>query len=79
MRQDVDVVQDPDFTTCKVFTAQCVFLKKIGMAKVTHKPPISSEDMAKLYQCFVVSLQNSEIFTKKSFFSVLPTEKVILL
>ena len=31
----------------KVFTAQCVQLKKDGQAKVQHKPPILDDDLKK--------------------------------
>ena len=46
----INIIKDQEsFTTNEVFKAQSVFLKKEGLGKSTHKPPIIEEDMLKLY------------------------------
>ena len=44
--QEIDIIDDPAFTRSEnVFRAQCVQLKKMGLAKVEHKPPITPTDI----------------------------------
>lgn len=44
----IDIINDVEFNEAnKVFTAQCVQLKKDGQAKVQHKPPILDDDLKK--------------------------------
>ena len=46
-----DIINDSEFTDAnKVFGAKCVDLKRQGLAKVEHKPPICEEDLKKLYE-----------------------------
>ena len=57
IRSDVDTIDDPEFLGCNVaFKAQCVKLKKLGLAMVEHKPPICPEDMKKLYASIGIKL-----------------------
>ena len=61
-----DIVNDSEFaTSCEVFSAVVVSLKKQGKAATQHKQPLSSDDFNKLYTSNAVStcdpkgLQNS--------------------
>ena len=46
----IDIMNDAEFNEAnKVFTAQCVELKKDGQDKL-HKPPILDDDLIKLYK-----------------------------
>ena len=50
-RPEVDIIAGPDFEEANlVFKAQVVELKRLGKAKVDHKPSIHHEDLSKLYQ-----------------------------
>ena len=50
IRKDVNILDSSDFKgSNEIFRAQCVHLKKEGLAKVNHKKPLSPEDMRKLY------------------------------
>ena len=59
------------FATKEVLKAQCVFLKKEGLGKSTHKPPIMEEDMQKLYQSNVFNINTPKGLQKKVFFEVM--------
>ena len=60
-----DIINDPAFAEAnKVFGAKCVELKRQGLAKVEHTPPICEEDLKKLYE--------SDVFKKFQFDSVFP-------
>ena len=49
-RPEMDIMSSPEFQESNtVFKAQTVQLKREGKAKVQHKPPISEEDLCKLY------------------------------
>ena len=44
----IEIINDVEFNEAnKVFTAQCVQLKKDGQAKVQHKPLILDDDLKK--------------------------------
>ena len=63
MRKDVNIIEFVEFKTSnEILRAQCVYLKKEGLAKVNHKKPISVEDMKKLYSSNVFSLENPKTF-----------------
>ena len=63
---------DVFFTSCnEIFNAQCVFLKKEGLAKVMHKQPISPLDMTKLYQSAIFDCKTPKSLRPKVFFNVL--------
>ena len=72
IRSDINIIDSLDFETSnEIFRAQCVHLKKEGFGKVKHKQPITSEDIRKLYQSQVFSLQNPKSLQRKVFFDVL--------
>jgi hypothetical protein len=53
-----DIIDDPEFKPSKnAFQAQCVVLKKKGLAGVAYHPPIPKEDLKRLYEsnCFDIS------------------------
>ena len=70
--RQLDIIDDPAFTKSDtVFKAQCVQLKKKGLAKVEHKPPICSEDIRKLYSSPVFKLNNPRSLQRKVFFEIM--------
>ena len=72
LRPEIDIIIDKDFQTAnEVFRAQCVELKKEGLAKITHKQPITLEDMKTLYTSPVFSVNNPVSLQRKVFFDVL--------
>ena len=69
---DLDIITDSNFAECNlVFKAQCVQLKKNGLAKVEHKPPLTPEDVRKLYRSDVFSLSRPESLQRKVFFEIM--------
>ena len=72
LNSDMDIIADTDFTECNLtFKAQCVQLKKNGLANTDHKPPISPEDIQKLYDSDVFSLSRPESLQRKVFFEIM--------
>ena len=64
-----DIINDTEFNDAnKVFGAKCVDLKRQGLAKVEHKPPICEEDLKKLYESTAFGLDDPEKLQKQSFF-----------
>ena len=71
-RPDINIVDDVLFqSSSEVFKAVCVQLKKIALAKVNHKPPISKSDLQLLYSSGVFSTVNPVSLQKKVFFEVM--------
>ena len=59
-----DIIKDKEFEEAKsVLEAHCVYLKKRGLAKTEHKPPIADEDIKKLYESGV-SIQKVPLLCK---------------
>lgn len=72
MRNDIDIIEDADFRqSSEVFTAQCVHLKKMGLAKVQHKQEINQSDMSLLYSSGVLSTSSPKSLQRKVFFEVM--------
>ena len=72
IRKDVNIIEDSQFKRSnEVFTAQLVHLKKIGLAKIDHKPPLSQHDLALLYTSGVFAINKPSSLQKKVFFEVL--------
>ena len=64
-----DIINDSEFNDAnKVFGAECVDLKRQGLAKVEHKPPICEEDLKKLYESTAFGLNDPEKLQNKGFF-----------
>ena len=58
--------------TNRVYGAQCVELKKQGLAKTEHKPPIADEDIEKLYRlCGIFNTENPSALQNKVFFEIM--------
>ena len=56
-----DIINDSEVTDAnKVFGAKCVDLKRQGLAKDEHKPPICVEDLKKLYESSAFGLDDPE-------------------
>ena len=72
IRKDVNILDSSHFKgSNEIFRAQCVHLKKEGLAKVNHKKPLSPEDMRKLYASETFSLTNPKSLQRKVFFDVM--------
>ncbi len=70
--RDLDIINDPQFTEAnKVFSAKCVELKRQGLAKVEHAPPICEEDLQNLYECGVFDVNSPVTLRNKVFFEVM--------
>ena len=49
----------------------CVDLKRQGLAKVVHKPAILENELRKLYECGVFSLDDPKTLQNKVFFEIM--------
>ena len=74
-RPELDIINGSNFKDANlVFKAKIVELKRLGKAKIEHKPPIVSEDLNKLYHSVVfdtespIGLQNKVWFEVMFFF-----------
>ena len=68
----IDIINDVEFNEAnKVFTAQCVQLKKDGQAKVQHKPTILDDDLKKLYESGVFNSDHPKTLLNKVFFEIM--------
>ena len=71
-RMDLDIISDVEFSEANTnFKAQCVQLKKNGLGKTEHKPSISSEDVAKLYESGAFSVSHPVSLQRKVFFEIM--------
>ena len=66
---DVDIVKDNEFKEAnQVFTvAQCVKLKREGLAKTNHEPSIDDGDVKKLYESGVFDTNKPATLQNKVF------------
>ena len=70
--QNIDIIKDKEFDEANsVYQAQCTALKKNGRAKTEHKPPITDEDIKKLYKSGVFSTDSPTTLQNKVFFEVM--------
>ena len=68
----VDIIKDTEFNEAnRIYEAQYVELKKQGLAKTEHKPPIADEDIKKLYRCGVFNTENPTTLQNKVFFEIM--------
>ena len=69
---NIDIIKDTEFNEAnRIYEAQCVELKKQGLAKTEHKPPIADEDIKKLYRCGVFNTENPTTLQNKVFFEIM--------
>lgn len=69
---EFDIIMDKEFSKANViFKAQTVKLKREGLAKVSHHPPISNDDLKKLYASKVFSVNHPVSLQRKIFFDVI--------
>ena len=67
-----DIIKDKEFEEAKsVLEAHCVYLKKRGLAKTEHKPPIADEDIKKLYESGVFYTDSPATLQNKVFFQIM--------
>jgi len=72
IQRNIDIINDPEFVnSSEVFKAQCVKLKKGGLAKITHKHPICEEDLQKLYSSSALTANNPKALQRKVFFDLM--------
>lgn len=72
-RSDIDIINGTDFEGANlVFKAKVVELKKLGIAKIEHKPPISRDDLKKLYNSEVFNTDNPRGLQNKVWSEVMP-------
>lgn len=68
----VDIIKDKSFDEAnKAYEAHCKNLKDIGLDKPEHKPPISDEDIKKLYECGLFSTDSPRTLQNKVFFELI--------
>ena len=69
--RNMDIINDATFTRSSMaFTAQCVAMKKKGLAKVQHKDPINEADMQKLYTSDLFGVNQPKSLQRKVFFEL---------
>ena len=69
---DFDIITNEEFNGANSrFTAQCVVLKKNGLAKIEHYPPISIEDVQKLYASEVFDIKSPLRLQRKVLFELM--------
>ena len=69
---NIDIIKDTEFNEAnRIYEAQCVELKKQGLAKTEHKPPIADEDIKKLYRCGVFNTENPTTLQNEVFFEIM--------
>ena len=67
-----DIIKDKGFDEANtVYEAQCVALKKRGLAKTEHKPPIADEDIKRLYESGVFNTDSPTTLQNKVFFEIM--------
>ena len=67
-----DIIKDKEFDEANsVYEAQCVALKKRGLVKTEHKPPIADEDIKRLYESGVFNTDNPTALQNKVFFEIM--------
>ena len=72
LQQNMDIINDGEFNDANnMFKATCVHLKKIGLGATNHKPPISEEDITKLYESGVFGLSTPISLQRKVFFEIM--------
>lgn len=72
IRSNFDIIEDAEFNaSSEMFKAQCIHLKRQGLAKVEHKPSIKRSDMIKLYTSPVLSHEQPKSLQRKVFLDVM--------
>ena len=67
-----DIIKDKEFDEANsVYEAQCVALKKRGLAKTEQKPPIADEDIKRLYESGVFNTDSPTTLQNKVFFEIM--------
>ena len=67
-----DIIHDPEFTSSgTIFIAQCTRLKREGLAKVEHYPPIDEVDLRKIRESGVLNIEHPKNLQWKVFFDVM--------
>ncbi|XP_033756092.1 uncharacterized protein LOC117338811 [Pecten maximus] len=68
-KRDEDIINDADFKSANdVFKAVLVRISKLGVSESKHKPPITTEDLDKLYNHGVFDVSTSSGLLNRVFF-----------
>lgn len=71
VHKEWDIIHDIEFTSSNIsYAAQITNLKKNGLAKVEHYPPINADDMKKIYESGVFNLKSPKGLQLKVFFEL---------
>ena len=71
-RPELDIINGSNFKDANlVFKAKIVELKRLGKAKIEHKPPIVSEDLNKLYHSVAFDTESPIGLQNKVWFEVM--------
>ena len=69
---DIDIINEGVFTESgTAFVAQCTNLKRQGLAKTVHYPPIDTSDLQKLRSSDIFNTSNPVTLQYKVFFDVM--------
>ena len=69
---EFDVINSIEFNSANMlFNAECVRLKREGLGKTSHHPPLIKEDCEKLYSTKTLSCENHVSLQRKVFFNVM--------
>ncbi|XP_066913334.1 uncharacterized protein KIAA1958-like [Clytia hemisphaerica] len=72
LRKDINIIDNKEFLASnEIFKAYCVELKKEGLAKTNHKPPIPPEDIWSIYNQGIFGLDNPLKLQRKVFFEIM--------
>ena len=66
-----NIINDKEFDEANSVYEAHVALKKQGLAKTEHKPPIADEDIKKLYESGVFNTDNPATLQNKVFFEIM--------
>ena len=69
---NIDIIKDPAFRKANdVFQAVCVGLKRIGLAKVDHTPPIEENELKQIYCSSALTTKTSEGLQLEIWFDIM--------
>ena len=69
---NVDIIKDKEFIEAnRVYETQCAELRERGLGTTEHKPPISDEDIKKLYRSGLFATDTPTTLQNKVFFEIM--------
>ena len=71
-RPELGIIKGNEFDEANlIFRAKTMELKRMGLAKVEHKPSISKEDLRKLYDCGIFYTEDPKGLRNKVWFEIM--------